>query len=369
MSVLLLASLSSLSQAAEITEIPEELRGDVEVTYTYDQSRVNLYEATDDVGERLDQQHLLTYGGSFSPYEGTAVWFQLPHYASSSLAYSDTYEMVFDPNLDSGTMRNTDSLNNPPTVSGGGLGGLWIGARGTPFSEKIFTGRPDRITMLLDVGYRFKDNSNFYTTNDSGNRGGGPGAAAWRASMAVSTQHRAAEPYMRFLYQRDLNIIQDIRDDGGNVLKQNADLNPADNLEALAGVELLAFENEAAGTKVTVDFFTKLGYRSFQDVPSGIYLPSVVAVSDGDVVTQSETSYVRGGLGLNWRMFEYLQFNVGGDVGTHTAQRLEHPYLVRTGMDTLDFSVFTTMRMRIRDAKTAISGLSPTPESAAAPGQ
>jgi hypothetical protein len=271
------------------------------------------------------------------------------------LTYADTYEMVFDPNLESGTMVGADPQEDPPVLKGGGLGGVWVGAKGTPFSQKVFTNRPDRVTMLLDLGYRFKDASNFYTASESGTRGAGTGSAAWRFRAAFSTTHRTTEPYLVLSYQRDLNLKQDIRDESGTTLSSAANLNPADDIGALAGAEVLVYENEAQGSRVAIDFFARLGYRSWQDVPSGIYLPSVVANSYGQVVTQSEALYGRGGLGVDWRLFEYVQWNVAGDVGTHTAQRMEHPYTVRSGIDNLDFAVFTNVRIRLRDAKTAIA--------------
>ncbi len=350
---MLFVSLLS-AHAAEVTELPPKLRGDVEIGYRYDRDHSFLYEAEENVGSATAEDHVLTYGGTFAPWDGIAVWFAVQQYATERIAYADTHEMAFDPNQETGTMIGTDADPSPPTISGSGFGGVWVGVKGTPFSQTLFAARPDRVTMLLDLGYRFADRTSFFTTNDDDRRGGGPGGAAWRASAAFSTTHHATDPYLVFSYEHDMAIVTDVRDETGTVLASDAELNPADNLEAIAGAEIRVFRNEASGAAVDLDFFVRAGYWTWQDVPSGIYLPSVVAPSYGQVVTQSDVMYARGGVGVEWRMFEYLEWDVAGEAGTRSAHRLEYPYAVSTGLDSFDYAITTSFTFRIRDAKPAI---------------
>ena len=349
--VLLLLS----ARAAEVTEIPPRFRGDVEIGYRYDRQHSFLYEETENVGSATAVDHLLTYEGTFAVWDGIAVWVELPHYASQQIAYADTHVMMFDPNDETGTMVGTDPDPSPPTISGAGPGGVWVGAKGTPFSQTLFDERPDRLTMLLEAGYRFADRTNFYTTNDQGHRGGGPGGAGWRASAAFSTTHRSTDPYLKFLYEHDLAIVQDVKDDSGTVLAADATVNPADNLEALAGAEVRVYRNDESGASLDLDFFLRVGYATWQDVPSGIYLPFVVAPSDGQVVTQSDMLYGRGGVGVDWEVFEYVEWDVAGEAGTRTAHRLEYPYDVSTGVDSFDYAITTSITIRIRDTKPTIA--------------
>ena len=235
-------------------------------------------------------------------------------------------------------MVGTDADPDPPTISGAGPGGTWIGVKGTPFSQTLFPERPDRMTTLLELGYRFSDWTNFYTTSDQGSRGGGPGSAAWRASAAFSTTHHHADPYLKFTYEHDQAMVEDVKDDTGAVLVSDATVNPADNLETLLGAELRTYENETSGAALDFDFFVRAGYTTWQDVPSGIYLPSVMASSDGQVVTQSDMLYARGGVGVDWQVMEYLEWDVAGEAGTRSGHRLEYPYDVSTG-DSFDYAI------------------------------
>ena len=342
--------------AAEVTELPPRFRGDVEIDYRYGREHSFLYEGTESVGSATATDHVLHYAATFAVWDGIAVWVDVPQYASQQIAYADTHLMAFDPNEGTGTMVGTDADPAPPTVEGAGPGGTWIGVQGTPFSQTLFPRRGDRMTMLLELGYRFADRTNFYTTTDQGSRGGGPGSAAWRASAAFSTTHRSTDPYMKFTYEHDQAIVQDVKDETGAVLASDATVNPADHLEALIGAEVRTYEDETSGAALDLDFFLRAGYSTWQDVPSGIYLPSVIASSDGQAVTQSDMLYARGGVGLDWQVFEYLEWDVAGEAGTRSGHRLEYPYDISTG-DSFDYAITTSITIRIRDPKPTIATL------------
>ena len=161
---------------------------------------------------------------------------------------------------------------------------------------------------------------------------------------------------MKVTYEHDQALVQDVKDETGAVLSSDATVNPADHLEMLAGAEVRTYRNETSGAALDLDFFVRAGYSTWQDVPSGIYLPSVIAASDGQAVTQSDMLYVRGGLGVDWRVFEYLEWDVAGEAGTRSGQRLEYPYDIETG-DSFDYAITTSITIRIRDPKPAIATL------------
>jgi hypothetical protein len=343
------------AHAADVTEIPPRFRGDVEIGYRYDHQHSFLYEESENVGGATAVDHVLRYAGTFAVWDGIAAWVELPHYASQQIEYADTHLMAFDPNDETGTMLGTDPDPSPPTISGAGPGGVWVGVKGTPFSQTLFADRPDRLTMLLEAGYRFADRSNFFTTSDEGHRGGGPGGAGWRASAAFSTTHRSTDPYLKFAYEHGGAIVQDVKDENGEVVATDATVDPTDNLEALAGAEVRVYRDDDAGAALDLDFFLRAGYSTWQDVPSGIYLPSVVAPSYGQVVTQSDMLYARGGVGVDWRILEQVEWDVAGEVGTRTPHRLEYPYDVATGIDSFDFAITTSVTIRIRDPERTIT--------------
>ena len=139
--------------AAEVTELPPRVRGDVSIDYRYDREHSFLYEDTESVGSAVAEDHVLVYAATFAVWDGIAAWVKVPQYASQQIDYAVTHVMAFDPNEETGTMAGTDADPAPPTISGAGPGGAWIGLKGTPFSQVLFPRRGDRATMLLDLGY------------------------------------------------------------------------------------------------------------------------------------------------------------------------------------------------------------------------
>ncbi|MDP6934316.1 MAG: hypothetical protein QGG40_15425, partial [Myxococcota bacterium] len=248
-------------------------------------------------------------------------------------------QMVFDPGLDTGTMVGTDAVNPIPSTRGYGLAGTWLGLRAAPFSE-AYQRRGDLSSWRLEFGYRFKDPSNFWTLNDAGNRGGGSGASAFRARAAFSSTHRAAQPYLRLTVLQQNELAVDLTDDDGEFLA-SVTLKPANEADLLAGVELTSWTHP--DVTFAIDLHTLFGYRSWQDIPSGLYLPSVLENSLTMAVTQSESSILMAGTGMIWGIADIVQLHISGDLGTITAHRIEHPYPVSTGMGTLEWQFHSTI--------------------------
>ena len=160
---LLCALVASPLHAAEVTEIAPFLRGDLGLRYDMGFEHNKLMEGTDQVGSRKLAEHRLTYQGSFSFITGGALFFEVPHYLHQSLGFDEAYEMQFDPFKDTGSMVGTDEINDPPRELGKGLGGTWLGLRGVPLSEELYAARGDRVSWLFEFGYRFKDNTNYWS--------------------------------------------------------------------------------------------------------------------------------------------------------------------------------------------------------------
>ncbi len=354
--LIVLLSLAALpAHAAEVTDLPPMLRGDVEVRFDLSVEDARLVESGETVGKRRIADNQLVYAGTLSVYDGLALFFELPHGVGTNVSFGDAREMVVDADFgagkEAGTMLGSDPIEDPPVVQGSGLEGTWVGIRGAPFSRDLFPRQHDSTSWLLELGYRFKDKSNFWTVNDAGKRGAGPGAPAFRFHGAWSTRYRASQPYVTTTLVRTGRITTDVADASGQTTATGLVLRPASSADLGVGSELVAGtygEGPSAG-QVGIDCRLHFGYVSWQDIPSGLYLPSVLDLTTSQAATESEYAYVRGGLGVNWRIVEYVQLNLGGDVGTSSPRRIEHAYPVYTGMGTLDWQVHALLRFRARD--------------------
>lgn len=348
MVLLLLSSTSAWS--ADLTEIAPWLRGDVDIRYAYDNEAARLVEGDTVVGKRTITDNTLTFAGNFTVGPGIAVAFELPYYAGTTVGYTDATAMVIDPNSDSGTMLGTSALDPQPGATGSGLGGPSLMLRGTPFSETLFKNRGDDVTWLFEAGYRFGDKTNFYALDESGTaRGGGPGGAALLLRSAFSTTIRWSQPYIQGSLVVPGHVAVDIRDTDGTVLSSAAQVRPGTEARVRAGTEIVAVAREAVGARFAIDLHTEFAYRGWQEVPSGTYLPSILEASRSAVATEGETTSLSAGVGLNYRIMEWVQLNVGGDLGTVMPETVEHYYPVSTDIGTLTWGVHTTLRFRGRD--------------------
>ncbi len=344
---LLASMVLPAAQAAEVTELAPMLRGDVQLRYDIDAERGRLVEGDQTVGRRVLTDHTLNWTGSFSILQGAALFIELPQSLSQRVAFKDAHAMGFDPVDDVGTMVDTPALADADPTVGSGMGGTWLGMKGAPFSETLYQ-RGDRVSWLLEAAVRFKDKTNFWTYGPRGTRGGGPGAPAFRLRGAFSTTHRSAQPYLVATWTRAGRINTDVVDDAGRVVARDLELRPSSDVELVTGSELNVAQY-GDGARVDLDFKGRFGYRSWQDIPSGLYLPDVLDASRALTATESEYAYVSGGFGVNWRIIHYLQWNVSGDVGFTTPRTIEHFYPVSTGMGTMTWGVTTSLRFRIRD--------------------
>lgn len=344
----LLAALTSpAAQAADVTELAPMLRGDVQLAYDLDAERARLLEGDALVGRRGLTDHTVTWSASFSVYTGLALFTELPHHVSSRIRFRDAQSAGFDPVNDTGTYVGTPSLGDPDPTLGKGLGGTWLGIRGAPYHEQLFADRGDRASVLLEAAWRFQDQTNLWSYGPRGERGAGPGGAAFRLRGAFSTTHRSAQPYLVATWVRPTGIDMDVTDANDRVLASGR-FTPASEVELLAGAELTVSEYQDGG-RVNLDFRGRFGYRSWQDIPSGLYLPDVLDGTEGQTATEGEHAFLTGQVGVNWRIVHYLQWNTAGEFGFKTPRTVEHFYPVTTGLDTMHWGITTSLRFRIRD--------------------
>jgi hypothetical protein len=349
MPLLSLLLLLPIVEAAELTDLAPAMRGDIAVRYDWDAERARLQESGETVGKRVIAAHTVTWSGSFSFIDGAAAFFEIPHIAAEKVRYPEANAMIFDPTADAGTMLNTSKLADPPEIRGTGVGGMWIGLRGTPVSEQLFGKRGDRTTWMLETAVRFKDKTNLWTYGPRGTRGAGPGAPAVRLATTISTTKGDASPYVDVRWERSGRITTDLVDENENVLATGVELRPASTVGLSVGTDLLLEEYGTDGAQVAMDFRGTFAYRTWQDIPSGIYLPDILDASTGLVANESETASVMFLTGVNWRIHEYVQLNISGEVGTGTPRRAENFYPVSTGMGNVLWGLTTDLTFRLRD--------------------
>ncbi|MFZ5480584.1 MAG: hypothetical protein ACOZNI_27725 [Myxococcota bacterium] len=348
---MLIGPLLSLASAATVTELPPFLRGNVTIGYSYDHLGGALMERGDDeveVGDRTVSNHLLHYGVEFGVGPGVAAFVDLPHYVASSVSYGSLSEMVYDPSTDSGTYEGSTPGEPGTYVTGSALAGAWIGARGTPFSETAFPKRKNRATWLLEAALRTGSGNSFWTMANGESRGAGPGGPAFRFHTAFSTTFNLSQPYVAWTYVGEGATTVDVYAQDGSLLQSGVEVDPANTHDVKAGVQVLAARNDANGSQLAFDLHLKANYATAQNVPSGFFLPQVLATTEGTIVQQSEQFEPGAGLAILWRPMDYMEIDLYGSAAWHLPQRIESPYPIYTGADTLRLAVGSNLTVRIR---------------------
>ena len=339
---------TSTAQAAEVTELPPWLRGDIVIDYGFQHQAGSLYEGSERVGSRSFEQHTVTYQGQFSAGPGVAVFFELPQHLSTRLAFAEANQMVFDPSTEQGTMIETEPIEGLEPIKGKGTDGLWLGIKGTPFSE-AFEQRGNRATWLIEAAFRTRSDNNFYELADGDLRGAGVGGGGTRLGMAFSTTRNVAQPYIAFRYTRT-RTLDDITlyDESGEVLGSGVEFNPADTVWIRTGTEIVAHDNPEAHSRFSIDLRLGFGYSTWQTVPSGLYLPSVLSTSRSVPATESEYTWASGGVGFYHQAFEYMKWKLVADLTYMAPHQIEHHYPISTGADTLDLTLGGGVEILIR---------------------
>lgn len=346
------------AHAATITELPPFLRGDVEVGYTFDRLAGTLSErrAEGDVDVALRQvaSHNLRYRVTFGVAPGAALFVSVPHTVQKQVTFQDWSAMVYDPATEAGSYQGTATEADITRSSGNGIEGVWIGARGTPFSQAL-PGRHNRATWLLEGAVRTPSTeSNWYSVVEpakvegaAGTRGVGEAGVGLRIATAASTTFGKSEPYLALSWEDTLPAKIDVVDDAGETVASGAEIDAGGHFEMRFGTELVAATNEASGSRTAFDLYLNTSYTGASTVPTGIELPNVLA-TDTPLIQVAESLEAGAGLGINLRFFRNLELDLWGEGRYHLPQRIEHPYAVYTGGDTFHVRTGANVVIRIR---------------------
>lgn len=347
--VLSAVALPSVGLGAEVTDLPPQFRGDVHVRYDGAFDQVGIEEDGVTYGLRNHLTHDVTIKLEAAVYQGVALYIALPIEASWRIWYPTgtdgvpaARQMLYEPVSGQGTYVKGQPLEVAPDLSGSGLQGVWIGVAGAPFREDYHRGVP--ITSRFDVAVRTPArNQTMYGQG----RGAAPGGVGLLVAGAFSADRGIAEPYLRLAYQGELaSDVEVTYADGssGGTLR----LRPASTVSATVGAELVAMDNPTTGSRFAFDLSLGMTYRSWSDVASGFWLPSVLPTSMGIPVTQGETVMVHGGAAIDVDITRYVGLRLGATGTYFTPYRIEHVYPMRTDGQSFAMSWTAGLVGRIR---------------------
>lgn len=358
--------------AADVTDMPEKMRGDLTIDYDSRFLSGSIEESVRQIdgslqqwgyGRRNEQEHTLMVRAEFAPlnimalnigfeqglsrvnsFPTEAGWFCPEGYACDG-----PIEMRYDPVYQRGTYIDSEYMNpdDVPRYAGKGLKGVWFGVAFQPFAERF--ARNHHVTWRVDIQGRTPNpNGSFWTVNENGTRGAAQGGSAFRLAAAFSTDNGIANPYIQTIYTREGKVTLDYRDENGTVWGTDLQVDPADTLETRAGVELVGVNDPSTGTRFAVDFYTALAYVTPEDIPSGLLLPDVLDQSKAFTVVHSDHVTALVGLGLDFHITKYTAWRMAVDGKYFTPHPLETVYGVRSDYDTFQLGVHGNLDIRFR---------------------
>lgn len=324
--------------AAEVTRMPSALEGSAGIRYSGSAGFGGLVEAGERIADRRTVRHDVDFALELAPIDGVALTLGLSMTPGWSWKYPDARAMLLEPVEGGGSYAFGEVQADSPTVQGGGTNGIWLGLGVTPFSEAFEQNH--KVTWRLDGSFRTGNKKNRWTVID-GKRGAAPGGTALRLSGAFSRRGGPAEPYLRARWHKESKVTTDVVDMDGVVWATGLELRPASTVDLLGGTEIIAAENGESVT--TVDVFIGFGYRSWEDVPSGLLLPNVIDASKGIAVTHGETIQGIAGLGLNIQYTRNLRSSAGARFEYALPHTQEHVYDVATSPDSFGIGWYVSI--------------------------
>lgn len=327
----------TVGHAAEVTDMAPGAGVLFGVTYGGASLQGDLVEQGEVVSGRRVQRHDLVLGGELAPVEGVAITLGLAATPSLIYRYPEAREMIVEPATGEGSYLAGEVRGETPEVRGSGLQGFWIGGALAPFAERFATGA-SRSTWRLDVAYRTGSKKRNLWTAPDGKRGVAPGGSALRLAGAFSSDLGHGSPYLSVDYVREAPVEVDITTEDGTDWASSLPLKPASTLRARGGVEVLAAEDPELGSTFAVDLYLGGGYRSWEDVASGVYLPSVLGSSRQIPVTVGDHMTGLAGMGFDYHVNDTVRGRLGMEFRYHTPFRVEHPYDVRTSGDSWEIA-------------------------------
>lgn len=333
----LLCSLAP-ARAAQVTEMAPAMGLAGGLTYGGSHLSGKLVEDGEVVSGRRITRHDLDLGFEFAPTDGVALTLAFAITPSWRFAYPDSRTMVVEPLDGSGSYLSGAPVAETPTIEAAGLEGIWIGGAVAPFAERY--ARAQATTWRLDAALRTPSAKRNLWTAPNGKRGPSPGGLGLRVAGAFSTDLGVGEPWLRVEYLDEGKVTLDVIDEAGVTWATDLQLAPASSVDATAGIEIVAVEVEETGSRAAVDLSFGAGYRTWEDVASGVYLPNVLDGARSIPVTAGDTVDAHAGVALAYDVNPFLRVRTGTTFTYRLPFRPEHVYPVTTSADTWQLGWF-----------------------------
>ena len=353
---------TSIVQAATITDGPGKMQGDFAYLFDMKVFSDQLYEMTRNnaevlVGSRKQTIRTNTLLLEYGVLDILSISIEKPVSMFQSHEFSNPYAMVYDPYFMTGTLQHQEILRegdsffgelakngDTPTLTqiGSSSQRSWIGVNFFPFHERFYTSRGDIFSWKLGLHYRRTNQNNFYSLNEN-ERGAGSGSAAWRITGAFSKGTSKSKPYLGF----QVILPSEYTHNFNTITAFESTIHPAKDSHFKTGVELYPLQDTAYGHYACVDLFGKFGYQSWQEIPTGVYLPSVLTTAQDIIISQSDNLYAHVGAGVNLQYYTYGAFRIFGHAGFSTPQKIENYYNVSSN-GTFGWALGTEFRFRYR---------------------
>jgi len=161
-------------------------------------------------------------------------------------------------------------------------------------------------------------------------------------------------PYMGVTWIKRFASDTTLRNQYGIVSEANVAVQDPSRVDLQSGMEITLWANDSKanglGSEIALDLNGTFGYQTASTAISGVKLPSVLGLSAGQPVTQSEGSSLWAGGGVRWRIIRYLDWTIHSSLGSNLSRRLENPYDVSTAPNgKLGWTVGTAFNFRMRD--------------------
>ena len=324
--MLTLIAFTSLASAADVTDMPSNLRGDISISFEHSQQWSGLVEASEPVGSVNESSNQLYFEGEFAVHDWVSIDFALPMWLGQEISWTDPRTMAWDPTGDVGSMRYGSVIEEGVEPrAGSGLGGASFGVRVSPISET----RGAKASWVVGFSYQLMDDSNMFTGGPD-DLGAGDGAGVTSITNAFSTSLGSSMPYIVLRWDnRGDHAASGIDPDTGEAGLVN--MSSGSSASFVSGIELMSSSSANGQSWFKTDLWGGAEYHGWSEVPSGTYLPSVLSGQEGSTVVSSEYVAYTLGLGGHWRALPTMQVDMRVEFGTNSPIQLESAYPISTG--------------------------------------
>ena len=335
--------------AADVTEMPPKLRGDVGLAYDGSLYLGAFQEDGVQRGKRYTETQKLGARFEFAPIEGLSVVLGLPGVLREETWFPEATQMVFEPGSGTGSYAAGDPLTETPSFKGSGLQGLVLGVAVAPFAERYK--KTVGVSWRIDAAFRTPTPKHtLFSVGANGQRGAAPGGAGVLVGAAFSHDAGKTEPWLDLDIDWELPATIDVTWPDGET-QRAIKIQPASAFDFRGGVELVAFENVESASRFAVDLHAGFGYRTWADLPSGFYLPSVLPGSRSIPVTRSDYIAATAGVAFDFDVNRWFGMRFGADGRYYSPFQIEHTYPVYTTADSFEVAWTVQAVGRVRGPK------------------